>query len=255
MSQNEDQRIEQLVQAVRELTPGQLSWLENTISIFRHPHKFEIFKDELLDSTILENFGDALRIHHSFSVEPFTKDKFEYALEKVINFDDGRRAKLSSKGNPGHDITIDGIPVSLKTQADKSIKEDRIWISKFMELGKGNWGNKPSDLLGLRDMFIAHLKSYQKIFTLRTLSKSPDWRYELVEIPKDLLALAKAGRLQMKEESRQSPKPGYCFVEQDGVELFQLYFDGGSERKLQVKNLLKEKCIVHAKWSFSIPQK
>ncbi len=123
MTEKEHQRIGNLLAAIRELTPGQITWLENTVRIFRFPYNFEIFQDGLLDASTLENFGDALRIHHSFSVEPFSKDKFEYVLEKVVNFDQ-HRAQLSSKGNPGHDITIDGVPVSLKTQADKSIKED-----------------------------------------------------------------------------------------------------------------------------------
>lgn len=253
MTEKENQRIENLLNAVRELTPGQITWLENTVRVFRFPHNFEIFQDGLLDSATLENFGDALRIHHSFSVEPFSKDKFEYVLEKVVNFDQ-HRAQLSSKGNPGHDITIDGVPVSLKTQADKSIKEDKIWISKFMELGKGNWGDDPDDLEMLRARFFSHMKAYDRIFTLRALSKAPDWIYELVEIPKGLLEKAKDGRLEMKSQSKQHPKPGYCYVESDGTELFQLYFDGGSERKLQVKNLLKSECIVHARWAFSIPQ-
>ncbi len=182
-----NQRIKNLINAVRELTPGQIAWLENTVRVFRFPHKFEIFQDGLLDASTLENFGDALRIHHSFSAEPFSKDKFEYVLEKVINFN-RKRAHLSSKGNPGHDITIDGVPVSLKTQADKSIREEKISISKFMELGKGIWGNNPEDLSLLRKMFFAHMESYERIFTLRALRKAPDWTYELVEIPKSLLA-------------------------------------------------------------------
>jgi len=253
MTEKENQRIENLLAAVRGLTPGQITWLENTVRIFRFPHNFEIFQDGLLDTSTLENFGDALRIHHSFSAEPFSKDKFEYILEKVINFDQ-HRAQISSKGNPGHDITIDGVPVSLKTQADKSIKEDKIWISKFMELGKGSWGDNPDDLVMLRDRFFSHMKGYNRIFTLRALNKAPDWVYELVEIPKRLLEKAKDGRLEMKSKSKQHPKPGYCYVKSGGTELFQLYFDGGSERKLQVKNLLKSECIVHARWAFSIPQ-
>lgn len=253
MSEKENLRIENLVHAVRVLTPGQITWLENAVNVFRCPHRFEIFQDGLLDAHTLENFGDALRIHHSFSIEPFSKDKFEYVLEKVVNFDE-KRAALSSKGNPGHDITIDGVPVSLKTQANKSIHENRIWISKFMELGKGDWGERPDDLEMLRERFFSHMRGYDRIFTLRALSKSPDWIYELVEIPKTLLALAQTGRLEMKSKSKQYPKPGYCHVERNGVPLYQLYFDGGTERKLQVKNLLKSECIVHARWSFTIPQ-
>ena len=32
---------------------------------------------------------------------------------------------------------------------------------------------------------------------------------------------------------------------------YQLYFDGGTERKLQIKNLRKDLCTVHATWVFA----
>ncbi len=123
-----------------------------------------------------------------------------------------------------------------------------------MELGKGQWGDNPKDLIGLRKLFLKHLKSYDRILTLRTLERSPNWHYELVEIPKNLIVSAKNGELEMKRESKQFPKPGYCYVRnKKGEDIYQLYFDADSERKLQVKNLLKTYCTVHATWEFFIP--
>jgi type II restriction enzyme len=164
-----------------------------------------------------------------------------------------RFAELAPKGNPGHDITIDRIPCSLKTQADANIKEDTLHISKFMELGKGRWSARVKDLEGLRDQFFAHMTAYDRIFSLRCLSKDPKhWQYELVEIPKSLLEEAKDGKLSIRSQSTQSPKPGYCDVTNPyGGLKYQLYFDGGTERKLQIKNLRKDLCIVHATWAFS----
>jgi Type II site-specific deoxyribonuclease len=61
--------------------------------------------------------------------------------------------------------------------------------------------------------------------------------------------------LEMMMESRQNPKPGYCYISAaDGSELCELYFDAGSERKLQVKNLLKSACVLHAEWKFTVKQ-
>jgi len=55
----------------------------------------------------------------------------------------------------------------------------------------------------------------------------------------------------MRHQSKQNPKPGYCSVTDDeGNVKFKLYFDGGTERKLQIKNLRKDLCIVHATWEF-----
>jgi type II restriction enzyme len=143
-----EQKIKALVKKIPVLTSGQIIWLSRVIEVFEEPHSFQIFQSDIVDREVLFNFGDALRIHHSFSREPFTKDKFEYVLERILN-SNGPVAALAAKGNPGHDISIKGERFSLKTQADKKICEDHIWISKFMELGKGEWGDDPGDLYGL----------------------------------------------------------------------------------------------------------
>jgi len=63
----------------------------------------------------------------------------------------------------------------------------------------------------------------------------------------------KRGKLRICEDSKQNPKPGYCDVsEPDGTLRLQLYFDGGTERKLQIRHLRKDLCMVHAEWAFEI---
>jgi hypothetical protein len=250
----EKKRLLRLSEIMKKLTAAQLFWLEKVINIFHLPTQHESFDSDLFDSATLDGFGDALRIHHAFSIEPFSKDKFEYVLEQVLK-SGGNEANLAPKGNRGHDITIAGVKFNLKTQADKGIKPHEIWISKFMELGKGQWGKKPSDLEKLRSAFLDHLSLYDRILILRALSKAPDWHYELVEIPKPLFEVAKTGELKMMMKSKQSPKPGHCYVRkpQSKDMLYELYFDGGTERKLQIKKLLKRYCRVHAIWKFSIP--
>jgi type II restriction enzyme len=123
-----------------------------------------------------------------------------------------------------------------------------------MELGGGQWGDNPQDLIGLRGQFLSALSGIQRILILRALRKgSPDYIYELVEIPKGLLERAAAGRFEMMSDSKQFPKPGYCYVEDGDTIQFSLYFDGGGERKLQIKGLRKDLCLVHASWRFVPP--
>ena len=120
-----------------------------------------------------------------------------------------------------------------------------------MELGKGHWGDSLSDLAGLRNQLIEHMKAYERILVLRCLCKKVEWHYELVEIPKALLQESAQGRLSFAEQSRQNPKPGYCNVyDEKGVQKYQLYFDAGSERKLQIRHIRKDLCKVHAEWKF-----
>lgn len=178
--------------------------------------------------------------------------KFEYALEKAKNLC-GVQAELASSGNPGHDITVAGINISLKTEAEKNISLNKLHISKFMELGKGDWSDRLEDFQGLRDQFFAHMRSYDRIFTLRCLSKLNNALfYELIEIPKELLEEARYGTFR-KARTRVIPNSGYCDVMDDhGQPKFRLYFDGGGERKLQIKDLKKIYCTIHAIWKFSV---
>lgn len=248
-------RVDRLCAALRELTPPQLDFVERVVAQFRKPF-LSIERNpqsDIVDIRLLRDFGDVLRIHHCFSKEALSKDRFEYALERTLMLCGRSTALAASRTNRGHDITIEGVPCSLKTQADKGIKENEIYISKFMELGKGHWSASVSDLRGLRDQFLKHMESYERIFTLRCLSKDiKNWRYELVEIPKTLLQEAANGKLSVCRDSKQSPKPGYCDVKDaDGDIKFQLYFDAGSERKLQIKHLRKNLCTVHARWEFT----
>ncbi|NJO85191.1 MAG: restriction endonuclease [Blastochloris sp.] len=249
MSDNRVSRIEKLCAMLQELTDNQLDFVERVAKQFTQPYILaeRIPSSDIVTDCLLTTFGDALRIHHCFSKEPLSKDRFEYALERS-SYLCRLNVELAPKGNPGHDITISGVPISLKTEASAGIRTDRVHISKFMELGKGEW-----DLPLLRERYLNHMQSYDRIFTLRCLSKRIErWHYQLVEIPKALLLKAQEGLLRIDTKSRQNPQPGYCdVIDANGSIQFQLYFDAGTERKLQVRNLDITYCIVHATWIFS----
>lgn len=248
------ERIQRLMTAIPGLSDYRLELVDRVASVFSQPWDVSSAKDsDIISGSSLIDFGDVLRLHHSFSREPFSKDKFEFALETVLKAS-GRAARLAPRGMRGFDLSIAEQKFSLKTEAAKGIRVNKLHISKFMELGGGQWGNDPDDLIGLRQQFLDNLAGINRILVLRALRKgSPDYLYELVEIPKSLLEKATIGRFEMRMESKQYPKPGYCFVEENEKPLFSLYFDGGGERKLQIKDLMKELCIVHATWRFEEP--
>lgn len=247
-------RINRLIAAIPNLTDYRLQLIDKIVGVFALPKEYRrLDSSTLITDNILEDFGDILHIHHCFSREPFSKDKFEHALERVIRAS-GTETTLSPRGHKGYDIQIGGENFSLKTEAARAIRIETVHISKFMELGGGKWGSDPADLIGLRKQFLDALTGIQRILILRALRKgTPDYFYELVEIPKPLLGKAALGRLEMMTHSTQNPKPGYCFVEDAGQTSFSLYFDGGGERKLQIKGLWKSLCTVHATWKFDPP--
>lgn len=242
--------IVELIDTLMLLTPAQQAWIKATIEAFSTQcHFWRASDSDIVSEAVLTTFGDRLLTHHAGSRQALSKDRFEFALESVLNAC-GIPAKLvKSRTNRGHDIDIDEIPVSLKTEAAKHIKEDSIHISKWMELGRGEW-----ELQLLVDLFMEHMSSYERIFTLRRLKDKDSYiRYELVEIPKALLLEAEHCALEIRNESRQNPKPGYGYVKDAaGTLKYSLYFDGGTERKLQIKHLRKDLCKVHATWSFSL---
>ena len=237
-----------LAQSLVELTPSQLDWVSGVIRQFHLPHEFQRKEDsDLVTPSVLEMLGDALRIHHAFSRQALGKDRFEFALERSLNRAGIQAELVLNRTNRGHDITIGGIPVSLKTQADSRINANFLHISKFMELGKGAW-----ELPLLRDLFLEHMQSYDRIFQFRCLKRGPEASfYELVEIPKSLLLEGANAELVIQEKSKQNPKPGYGNVYDEKRKLkFALYFDAGTERKLQIKKVRKDLCSVHATWKF-----
>ncbi len=249
-------RIKRILATIPQLSDYRLELVDTIVDVFQQPKDFSVSpQTDIFDSAIVDDFGDILRLHHCFSREPFSKDKFEYALESVLRIA-GIPADLAPRGQRGFDITIARQRVSLKTEAAASIRINAIHISKFMELGGGEWGDNPKDLIGLRDQFLKALSTFDRIFMLRTLKKGkPDFVYELVEIPITLLQEARNGVLKMKLDSSQFPKPGYCYVGKGQKPKYCLYFDGGGERKLQIKKLQKTNCILHASWSFAPPKR
>ncbi len=260
MKISKEQRIERLIKYLPQLTEGQIIWVERIVFQFTRTKTFlrQSTSDIIKNDSILEDFGDALRIHHCFTDEPFTKDKFEYVLVNVFNYY-GIKSEKSKYKTQGADVSINKELFSLKTQADKNLRVNSIYIHKYMELGKGEWSNKLKQLKGLTDQFLRHLNNYTRILVLRNIGRptpaNPYWKYELIEIPKKLLLEVSQGEYEMMFDSIQNPKPGYCRVlDKDGSLKFELYFDGGTERKLKIHKIDKKYCIVHATWQFIIKE-
>ena len=238
-----------LIEMLRCLTRSQQSWIRAFVRQFHAIHSFErLATSDIVTDTVLENIGDLLRIHHAMSKRPLSKSPFEYAFEKALQLA-GKPAKLAdSSTNSGYDLTLGTARISLKTEAAKTTKADQLHVSKWMEMGKGAW-NPPAIQM---PRFIEHLGQYDRILTLRCLLQTgTHYGYELVEIPKPLMLEAVNGRMEKAAKTRQETSPWYCRVADGaGGNKYSLYFDAGSERKLQVKGLMKKYCLVHATWRF-----
>jgi type II restriction enzyme len=245
-----EKEIGEIIDTLRRLTPTQQQWIKSAIHAFGTTCRFDRASDsDIVTDTVLASLGDRLLIHHASSRQALSKDRFEFAFEAALNVAGIPAQLVKNRTNRGYDINIRGIPTSLKTEAASNIKDELIHISKWMELGRGKW-----KLPLLRDLFLEHMQSYDRIFTLRRLKDvDANIRYELVEIPKMVLLEAANCELEVCTDSKQNPQPGYGYVKDaDGQLKYSLYFDGGTERKLQIKHLRKELCKVHATWTFGL---
>ena len=69
----------------------------------------------MITPAVLEDYGDVLRMHHCLSHESFSKNKFEYALDRVMK-ESGVIAMMASRGQKGFDIETSAQKFSLKTE-------------------------------------------------------------------------------------------------------------------------------------------
>src|SRR4030067_1528837 len=101
----ETERIQRVISILRELKEGQKALVEEVATLLARQYItiWHLPSSDFVDDCLLYTLGDLIRVHHAFSKGPFTKDKFEYALEKAKNLC-GVRAELSNSGTPGHDI-------------------------------------------------------------------------------------------------------------------------------------------------------
>jgi len=246
-----------LVPDIARLTDDQFAWVQRLIVSMAIPCNStrDSASDVFTDDRSTGLFFLYLVTHHVLSAEPFKGEKFEYAVERIMTALNHVAARPTSRTNRGHDLTVNGERWSFKTEAHRAIRADTLSISKWMELGIGQWGSDENDLRGLCDLFLHHLEGYDRIFTLRCLTPDSvvEHHYEILEIPKHILTQAGGGAFQMMHSSRQNPKPGYCRVSDTEGLMYELYFDGGTERKLQVKKLRRNLCAVHAEWRFETP--
>jgi type II restriction enzyme len=229
------------------LTPGKLEVVCEVVEALKVPIRTTIPAGSPISEVMGERFANLLLLHRWLTDTPFTKEKFEYALVDIFKRA-GFEAALADPGNPGHDVTLNGTRASCKTQANKAINADYVHISKFMELGKGEWTDQLAHLAEQRERFLAHLERYDVIYVLRHVTG----RYELLQYDPVILKLAADAELEMVSKTKQTVKPGYCRVYRDGILLYELYFDGGGERKLQIKKLRRDLGTVLAEWDFNV---
>jgi hypothetical protein len=189
-------------------------------------------------------------VHHSiYARVPPQGIYFEALVENALRAT--RRPftpiEAAARNQPTHDLLVLDTRLSLKTETGYGTHPTQINITKLCTTEREPW--EPNVLL---PRVMEHLSRYDLILMLRAIWTLPIVRYQLVEIPVELLGRMRAARLEPvgKRTGRQSL--GADVLGNGGEPLFHVHFDG-SDGKCQIRNLGIANCELLTTWDISVP--
>lgn len=244
----EDQ-LARLLRLARELPPAQLELL-GTIAekmnreVIQEVHETSDIATHVFCSTFLAS----LLLYHIWTEAPFSKVTFETIFRDACRSAGWTADIANSRTFPGADVVVNGVPISLKTEAALDIKVDTLHISKFREARfiQQVAGSKEKLVALLKEKMLEHLDQYERIITLRAHRSTGSILYELVEIPRDLLRAV--GTLSVDDFSPLTTQGGTTArVSWRGKPAFTVRVDG-SDGKITLTSIQKSLCTVHVTW-------
>lgn len=202
---------------------------------------------EPFTDTFLSALRGLIVVHHSIYPDiPPQGIYFESLVEAALRDINKPFTVIPTPRNqPTHDLSVDGIRLSVKSETGRGTRPSLITITKLATTEKEPW-NRESLVARMLD----HLDRYDLILMLRATWRPRILHYQLVEIPVSLLKLmATADFLPIKRRTgRQSLGAD---VYQEGVVAFHAHFDA-SDGKCSIRNLRIELCRVLLEWDREI---
>lgn len=246
------QDIEEAIEALWGLSPIQVEVLTGIIAKFAEEQEREHLRKDFLDEDAFEYFSTRLAAHHASSGVALKKENFEHILEQSFKRSGHDARRTEDMTHRGADLEVDGRFYSLKTEAAKGLNPKSITISKLMEArwirDLGSHADAPEQV---RRRIMSHLREYERIFMLRSYGDEQRVRYDLREIPKDILAMVEY--LQPEDFGKLTRAGGTgANVMMNGRKAFRLVLDGSVE-KVTISGLDVDLCPLHAWWELGRP--
>lgn len=244
--------IENAIDALRSLSPIQVEVITSIILKFAEDQSSDHLRKDFLDDDAFEYFSTRLAAHHASSGVALKKENFEHILEQSFKRAGYAAKRTDSMVHRGADLEVDGRYFSLKTEAAKGLNPRSITISKLMEARWIRDLKGPEDApLQVRERILSHLQEYERIFMLRSYGDETRVRYDLREIPKEVLAAVE--KLEGKDFSKITKVGGTSAnVKVNDRKAFRLVLDGSVE-KITITGLDVEFCPLHAWWELGRP--
>lgn len=214
----------------------------------------ELLNDTFIDERHLWHLGETFARLQANLDAPVTKTLFERTLRFAFQDAGAAVSMPSDRNHAGHDITIDGVRISVKTEAERAMGRDTMRISKLMEAVWSKNFTSTDDVAAAVARVLEHLAGYERIIMLRVFHRPDVFEYELIEIPRALLM--RIGELRAEDftpltangSTRAIIRPSANATRSRGADVqFRLIFDG-SDNKVTIKSLRTELCITHARW-------
>jgi len=151
----------------------------------------------------------------------------------------------TSRNLAGHDLVVEDKKISLKTETGLGTDAKRISITKLCTTEREPW--TPEALIGRA---LAHLSRYDIILMLRAVWELPLIRYQLLEIPIEILRLIGSAQLEPVGRRARRQSLGADSL-RSGEVMFHVHFDG-SDGKCSIRNLPVQNCVLLLDWELLV---
>lgn len=202
----------------------------------------------LFSEIFLATLKSLVTLHHALYPRIPPQGIFFEALVERAFCTSGWRADqiVASRANsPQHDLLVGTVRLSLKTETGVGTRRDWINITKLCTTETGAW-----DSAALIAHTLRHLSRYDHMLMLRAIWQGEIIRYQVVEIPLDLLKhISDASVVPVGRRSGRHSMATDVFDE--NTQLFHLHFDG-ADGKCQIQRLPVSRCQMLAEWEQSV---
>jgi hypothetical protein len=187
-----------------------------------------------------------VNVHHSIYRQlPPSGRYFESIVQQAFTWAKKPFTPIENTGRtlPAHDLLVDGLRISIKTETGEGTDHRSITISKLCTTERPPWTAG-----ALRERVLKHLAGYDVILMLRAIWDGPLLRYQLIEIPVDLLR--RIADVELKPAGKGSSLAADVYTDSER-RAFRIFLDS-SDRKCSIRNLSIGDCALLMEWDLHI---
>jgi hypothetical protein len=233
-----------LFAVVHELGDQQVNQLLGVAKTMALPIQETLSRDsETVTTPFAAEFRARLQAHHATHTTAMDRLSFENAFLAASRVAGRTTDEAPSRTTRFFDVTVDGEQTALKTEGAKSMKADKLHISKLSEAA---WIQDMRSGRTRREKtmeFLAEfLAAVDRIFVLRFYQADSAPHYELVEIPLSHFELVKS----VPAQEFNADAPRIQIQDADGP-IMEFRLDR-SDSKITIGKIEKSRCMVHGDW-------